>query len=115
MAPVTNRLRIAFAAIILLVMAAIGARILPIYLDNLELQRYVEDLARSADSRTRPDDVLRVAVMEKAASLGLPVKAPQVHVHRSEGAVRIDVRYVVTVDMPLYTVDLHFYPGAGSR
>ena len=28
---------------------------------------------------------------------------------------RIDVRYVARVDLPLYTVDLHFYPGAGSK
>jgi hypothetical protein len=29
--------------------------------------------------------------------------------------VRIDVRYFVRVTLPGYTVDLHFYPGAGSR
>jgi hypothetical protein len=28
---------------------------------------------------------------------------------------RIDVRYNARVDLPLYTVDLHFYPGAGSK
>jgi len=25
------------------------------------------------------------------------------------------VRYSVRVNLPLYTVDLHFYPGAGSQ
>jgi hypothetical protein len=29
--------------------------------------------------------------------------------------MRIDVRYQVRVDLPGYTVNLHFYPGAGSR
>ena len=29
--------------------------------------------------------------------------------------LRIDVRYVVRVDLPVYTVDLHFHPGAGAR
>jgi hypothetical protein len=29
--------------------------------------------------------------------------------------VHIEVRYAVRVDLPFYTVDLHFYPGAGSR
>ena len=30
-------------------------------------------------------------------------------------AIRIDIRYFVTVDVPGYTVNLHFYPGAGSE
>jgi len=29
--------------------------------------------------------------------------------------MRIDVRYFVRVNLPAYTVDLHFYPGAGSK
>ena len=39
----------------------------------------------------------------------------RVGIKRSAKGVRIDVRYIVRVDFPLYTVDLHFYPGAGSR
>jgi hypothetical protein len=51
-------------------------------------------------------------VLEKAAALGLPVKAEDVHIRRVEDNTRIDVRYIVRVDFPLYTVDLHFYPGS---
>jgi hypothetical protein len=53
--------------------------------------------------------------LSKAADLELPVVAGNVHIERTAESVRIDVRYVVHVDLPLYTVDLHFYPGAGSR
>jgi len=38
-----------------------------------------------------------------------------VQIVRSQGGLRIDVRYFVRVTLPGYTVDLHFYPGAGSR
>jgi hypothetical protein len=106
------RLRMAAAALIILGLAVLGARLLPIYLDNMQLQSYVEGITHDASSRTRPDDFLRVAVMEKAASLGLPVGADNVHIKRSEDDLRIDVRYVVRVDLPMYTVDLHFYPGS---
>jgi hypothetical protein len=54
-------------------------------------------------------------VLAKAADLGLPVVADNVHIQRAPESVRIEVRYAVHVDLPLYTVDLHFYPGAGSR
>jgi hypothetical protein len=110
-----SRLRIAAAVIILIALAIMGARLLPLYLDNMRLQSYVERITQDAENRTRPDDALRVAVLEKAAFLGLPVKAENVRIKRSEDNMRIDVRYVVRVDFPMYTVDLHFYPGAGSR
>ena len=109
------RVRTVVAVMILLVMAALGARMLPIYLDNIKLQSYVEGIAQNEEARTRPDDALRVAVLEKAAFLGLPVKAENVQILRSSENMRIDVRYIVRVDLPMYTVDLHFYPGAGSR
>ena len=110
-----HRLRIAAAALILVVLAVLGGRLLPLYLDNMRLQSYVEGIAQNEEARTRPDDALRVAVLEKAAFLGLPIKAENVHIKRSSDTMRIDVRYIVRVDFPLYTVDLHFYPGAGSR
>jgi hypothetical protein len=37
-----------------------------------------------------------------------------VRVTADDGAVRIDVLYVVHVDMAGYTVDLHFRPTAGG-
>jgi hypothetical protein len=59
--------------------------------------------------------VLRSWVLSKAADLELPVVADDVHIQRTADSVHIDVRYFVRVNLPLYTVDLHFYPGAGSR
>jgi hypothetical protein len=54
-------------------------------------------------------------VLNRAHELDLPVKADNVHIVRSSDGLRIDVRYFVRVTLPGYTVDLHFYPGAGSR
>jgi uncharacterized protein DUF4845 len=109
------RLRIGFALLILLVLGLLGARLLPLYVENMRLQSYVEGITQDGENRTRPDDFLRVAVLEKAAFLGLPVKANNVHIKRLNESVRIDVRYVVRVDFPIGGIDLHFYPGAGSR
>ncbi|MGH9657098.1 MAG: hypothetical protein ACRD96_01060 [Bryobacteraceae bacterium] len=111
----SSRLRLAGAVAILAVGAALGARLTPIYLKNLELQRFVEETTRDAANHTRPDAVLKTRVLEKAAVLGLPLRESNVQVKRPDGAIRIEARYVVRVDLPLYTVDLHFYPGAGSR
>jgi hypothetical protein len=110
-----RKLRVGAAVLILLVLCALGARLLPLYLQNMQLQQYVEELTQNAASGTRPDELVRVDVLQKAALLGLPVREGDVQIKHSNDALRIDVRYFVRVDFPLYTVDLHFYPGAGSR
>ena len=111
----TSRLRQAAGLAVLAILVFLGVRLIPIYFHNQELQQFVEDVTQRAAAPTSSDDVLRSWILEKASGLELPVVADNVHVQRSGGRVRIEVRYAVRVDLPLYTVDLHFYPGAGSR
>lgn len=87
----------------------------PIYVRNQELQKYVSDLTRPVENAQKSDDLLRTLVIDKAHRLNLPVAADNVHIMRAADGLHIDVRYFVRVDLPGYTVDLHFYPGAGSR
>lgn len=107
--------RIAAAVLILAGLLAFLAMFAPIYFRNLELQSYVSGLTRTAENEQKSDDLLRTWVLDKAHELNLPVAADNVHISRSTEGLHIDVRYFVRVDLPGYTVDLHFYPGAGSR
>ena len=109
------RWRIAAALLIVVALAMIAAKVGPIYAHNLELQNFVADLSRQAETRAKPDDLLRSQVIQKAHTLGLPVTTDNIRIVRSADDLRIDVRYLVRVDLPGYTVNLHFYPGAGSR
>ena len=109
------RWRMVAAAAVLTALLAFTAMFAPIYYRNLELQNYVSGVAQRVENQTSSDDVLRTWVLDKAHELDLPVKEDNVHVIRSKEGVRIDVRYFVRVDLPGYTVDLHFYPGAGSQ
>lgn len=109
------RWRIAAAIAVLAALAGFAALFSPIYLHNLELQNYVADLTHASEAAHENDDALRGNVLKKAGELNLPVKADNVHIDRSQDGLRIDVRYFVRVSLPFYTVDLHFYPGAGSR
>lgn len=109
------RWRIAAGVAVLLALLGFAALFAPIYVRNLELQDYVSGMTHRAGSQTQPDDVLRSQVLDKAHTLELPVKEDDVHITRPPEGMRIDVRYFVRVDLPGYTVNLHFYPGAGSR
>jgi hypothetical protein len=110
-----SRWRLAAAAVVLASLAFFAVRLSPYYVRNYRYQQYVESVAQSRDVASKSDDLLRTLMVEKAADLELPVKADNVQVKRSPDGLRIDIRYVVRVDLPVYTVDLHFYPGAGVR
>jgi len=109
------RWRIAVAILILAILGFFAVLFSPIYFHNLQLQNFVAGLTQTAAGQTQSDDAVRAQVLDKARQLNLPVTADNVHVYHSQNGLRIDVRYVVRVSAPGYTVDLHFYPGAGSR
>lgn len=88
----------------------VGIALAPAYLQNLEYQRYLD----GAVDRTQNPDALVADVVNKAAQLGLPVRTGDVHVTKTAGGVRVEIIYVIRVDLPLYTVDLHFHPTASS-
>jgi hypothetical protein len=87
----------------------------PVYIRNLKLQTYVDDLTHRAGSEKQPEDVLREQVLDKARQLDLPVTDDNVHIYRTADGLRIDVQYAVAISAPFYRVNIHFYPGAGSR
>jgi hypothetical protein len=100
--------------VVLLILAFIGLVLIPSYTANWKLQRYITQLSENPPAAA-PAESIRAAIVNKAASLGLPVRSDDVHVELSPGAVRVDVLYVVRIDIAGYTVDLHFRPAAGGK
>jgi len=95
----------------ILVLAALGlfaAVLTPIYMRNFRFHEFVSGLTHNVETRERSGDALKGMVLAKALSLSLPVTASDVQITRSGGEVRILVHYVVKVDLPGYTVELHF-------
>ena len=109
------RWRVAAAVVVVAGLALYAARFTPIYIHNRQLQNFMVDVAARSDNAAKSDDLLRSRVLDKAHDLDLPVKPGDVTIARSPRGLRIDVRYVVRMTVPGYTVDLHFYPGGGSE
>ena len=107
--------RVAAGIAVLAVLAILVVTFAPIYIHNMQLQNFVTDLATRPDAASKSDDLLRTDVLDKAHDLRLPVRSDNVKIAHAAEGTRIDVRYFVRVTLPGYTVDLHFYPGAGSR
>jgi hypothetical protein len=106
--------RLIAGAAVLLILIVLGVVVIPPYATNLKLQRYVNALVEDSSTSNRPVEAVRAQVVNKATALGLPVRDDDVHVAISEGAVKIDVLYIVQVNVAGYAVDLHFRPAAGT-
>jgi hypothetical protein len=106
--------RLIAGAAVLLILAIVAVFLIPPYAANWRLQSYLNDLADDPAAGKTAPQVLRVNVLNQAARLGLPVQGDDVHVGRTENGVKIDVLYIVHVDLAGYTIDLHFRPAAGG-
>ena len=112
--PINKIARLIVGAAILLILIVLGVLLVPPYAANWRLQSYVNDLVDDPETAKLPAEIVRTRVLNQAAGLGLPVRGDDVHVGITDGAVKIDVLYIVHVDLAGYTVDLHFRPAAGS-
>ena len=99
---------------VLILLGIMAIRLIPPYIENFRLQQYVNDLAADAGMASQPPETIRANIMTKAAALGLPVRETDVRVTRLENVLKIQVLYLVHVELLGYAVDLHFRPAAGG-
>ncbi|MGI8745908.1 MAG: DUF4845 domain-containing protein [Bryobacteraceae bacterium] len=104
--------RAAAGVAVLLIMLTVGVLLIPPYVENWKLQSFINQIAEDPATVKKSAEVIRANIVDRAAALGLPVHIDDVRVTKSGDAYRIDVLYVVHVDLPIYTVDLHFRPAA---
>ncbi len=107
--------RLIAGILVLVAMASVLIALAPVYFENFELGQYVRSVARGPNAGNTPDDALRAEVLARAHQLDLPVNASDIQITHSGGSLRLQLKYAVQMDFPLYQVDLHFHPGASSR
>ena len=109
-----QRWRVLFGIAVLVLLGAMAILLLPPYFENWKLQQYLNDLVADPATANKSPDAIRAGIVNQAGRLGLPVHGDDVRVKRSENAFKIEVLYVVHVDLAAYSVDLHFRPAAGG-
>jgi hypothetical protein len=90
-----------------------AARIIPVYMDNYELQDYINNVAVQATVQSPPitPEAVQKEIAAKADGLGLPVRLQDVSVSVGRTVV-INLDYTVYVDLMFYHLPLHFTPSA---
>ncbi len=102
----------AAGVLVLVALVVFGILLVPSYYKNWQFQGALEDAVAADGNLTRAPELLRVDVSNQAAGIGLPVRPEQVKVVQAPGKLKLEVAYFIRVDLPLYTVDLHFHPTA---
>jgi hypothetical protein len=74
----------------------------PVYIDDIRLHRYIVSLPAA------PDETVRSEILARARQLDLPVKPGDIHIVRTGPKAKIELKYVVQMNLGVYPVDLHF-------
>ena|SRR5690349_12042232 len=109
-----RRWRVLAGIAVLVALGAMAIPLLPPYLENWKLQRYLNDLMDDPATAGKSPEAIRASIVNHAGALGLAVHGDDVRVTRSDKAFKVEVLYVVHVDLAAYAVDLHFRPAAGG-
>jgi hypothetical protein len=103
---------------IFIVVAAIyaGWKVVPVYITNYQFEEAIDDSARSgaADGRKTEEDI-RMAVLQDAQDLKIPLQAEDIKVERNGSDLLISADYTVHVDLPGYPLDLSFHPASNRQ
>jgi len=90
-------------------------KIIPVYVNNYQLQDYIQNQTPFWLTQHASSDAIRTNVMAKAQDLGLSLATEQVKVEATTSHVGVSIDYTVPVDLKVYTLQLHFTPTSENR
>ena len=92
-----------------------GFKILPVYVDNYQLQDYIQGQTPYWLTQRASADVIRKTILAKAVDLDLPVGEDDVTVQADQNKVTVKIDYTVPVDLKVYMLQLHFTPSSENK
>ena len=112
-------MKLFFGLVVIVVALYLCVELVPPYYSNYEFQDAIQSEALFSANNSKTEDDIRESVYKKAQELRLPVTRDDIKVHRvgvnGSGSVTIDVPYVVHLDIPGYSTDLHFDAAVMNR
>ena len=101
---------------VLAIVVYLGFKIIPHFLNNVELQDFMITESRFATYQRKSDEQIRETIFKKASDLDIDwIKREDIKVETAQGRVKISIDYTVPVELPGYTLNLNFKPVADNR
>lgn len=92
-----------------------GIKVLPIYVNNYQMQDAIESEARFAIGNRLGAKDIRDNIWKKVNEIGIPADEDSLKVTANQGAVQISLDYSVPVDLLVYKFTLDFHDHADNR
>jgi len=110
---ITFKAILSLAFLAALIFASI--KIIPVYVNNYQLQDYLQTQTPFWLTQHASADAIRKNVLAKAQDLGLPLAAEDMTVEANPNRVSVSIDYHVPVDLKVYTLQLHFTHSSENR
>ena len=92
----------------------IGVLLIPAYWANYQFEDAIKTEALMSTNSTKTEDAIRDTVFKRAKDLDIPLTKDDIKVQRvgsmGNGSVSIEAPYTVPVNLPGYSMELHFTP-----
>ncbi len=85
-------------------------KVIPIYLNNYQLEDRMQTEARFAVVNRKSEEAIRDVVYREIQERDIPARREDIRVQSTQRNVHISVDYTVTVDLRVYQLHLHFTP-----
>lgn len=109
-----GNVKLIFAIIILALVGWVAFKVIPIYVNNYQLNDDIKQLAIQATVDRSSVEAVQNKVLGYAKDLGLPVAREDVKVQVGT-KVTIDIDYKVPIDLKFYSFDMHFTDSAANN
>jgi hypothetical protein len=92
-----------------------GAKIVPAYFANYQLQDSMQTETRFAIANHKGEEDIREDIWKKVQELEIPAKRENIKVSSEQRSVAISLDYVIPVDLRVYQFTLEFHPHADNH
>jgi hypothetical protein len=92
-----------------------GAKIVPAFFANYQLQDSMDTEARFAISNHKGEEEIREDIWKKVQELDIPAKRENIKVNNEQRTVSIALDYTVPVDLRVYQFNLEFHPHSDNH
>ncbi|MBZ5701594.1 MAG: DUF4845 domain-containing protein [Acidobacteriia bacterium] len=110
-----GRLKAVIWTVLLVTGAYTGFKVIPIYINEYQLQDKMQEVARFATVGHKTDDELREAVWQEIQDLGIPARKENIKIENTGRYAKISVDYTVPLDLIFYHGELHFSPSSENK
>ena len=112
-------LKLLFVFAILGAFVLVGAKVIPPFFSNYELEDSIKTEALQSTYSTRSEDDIRAAIIKQARNYDIALTPQQVHISRlgnfGTGSLTIQADYTVAIELPGYSTTLEFHPSTKNK